>query len=205
MSGTVVKYNDAIFDSYKNVLRELKKVVLEWAYDATEPKNLIIPQDILAISERLPTINGKETIYRAVKLWKTMFHNPNVPLPLPTLKRIIPATHAEWNMITKGGSDTITKLVDDCVLNPPRCHTNYESAGTARCISNLLAFTFKLYHIVSSQQDLSSYYPGLRHWRNANASCAGFKTFLRMIYVNIEQMVNGRAQMCQQIEQNNSR
>ena len=177
INATTIEFKNDIHDSYKKVVNDLKDMALDWAYTThTDATSVIIPDDVLEISEEVSTINGKETLYGALKLWKVMYDDPSI-LPRPVIKRIIPCTHAEWNS-TKGGSDTLTKLVDDCVLKPPRCYTNFESVATLRCISNLCATVFKLYHIVTANPDLSNTYPSLNHFRNANASRLSFKRLL---------------------------
>ena len=108
-------------------------------------------------------INGKETLYRALKLWKVMFSDPSI-LPFPAIKRIIPSSHAHWNA-TKGGSDTETKLVDDCFLKPPRLYTNNESTSFSCTTSNLLAVSLRLYQIISAKDDIYVY-PTMYHYCN---------------------------------------
>ena len=78
----------------------------------------------------MTTVNCKEVLYSSVKLWKRMFDNTSI-LPRPTLSRIIPRSHAKWNT-GKPGSDTITKIVDDCSFIPPKEYTNYESKASGR-------------------------------------------------------------------------
>ena len=109
-----------------------------------------------------------------------MFDDPSI-LPRPALQRIIPTTHAQWNA-TKGGSDTITKLVDDCYIHPPRIYTNFESVAVSRCISILLSTIFKLFQIISAKDDLDTY-PSMENYCNAASHRATFKRILRMIYV----------------------
>ena len=101
-------------------------------------------------------------------------------LPRPALTRIIPSTHAEWNS-TKGGSDTITKIVDDMVLHPPKAHTNFESVAVGRCISILLSTTFKLFQIITAKQDLNKY-STMKNFRNAASHRFTFKKALKIIY-----------------------
>ena len=190
IKSTTIEFEERIHDAYKDVVNEMKNIALLWAYDnTTDVSSIIIPDEVLTISENVKTINGEETLYGALKLWKVMYDNPSI-LPRPVIKRIIPSTHAHWNA-TKGGSDTITKLVDDCVLKPPRCHTNFESVATSRCISNLCAAIFKLYHIITAKPDLAASYPSLSHYRNAASSRLSFKCFLRMLYQIFKRELNG--------------
>ena len=87
-------------------MKDLKDLSLQWAYeDGNSIKEL--PESVIRLSNKVPTINGPDALFTSLKLWKIMFHDTSI-LPRPTLKRIIPATHAYWNS-TKGGSDTIKK------------------------------------------------------------------------------------------------
>ena len=176
ISGTIIEFPQELRDAYGRVIKEIKDIALLWAYGSTS--QVKIPNNVLQISENVSTINGKEALYGALKLWKVMFDDPSI-LPMPTLKRIIPTTHAQWNA-TKGGSDTITKIVDDCVLHPPKNYTNFESVAVGRCISNTLATILKLYQVTSSEEELN--YPSMQHFRNAASHRITYKKMLRMTY-----------------------
>ena len=89
----------------------------------------------------------------------------SLPLPLPSLLRVIPIYCAYWNQV-KGGSDTTTKLMDDCYLYPPRQHTNAQSIAVARCISLLLVFVHRHIQIFSSKKCYADY-ASLGRFRNA--------------------------------------
>ena len=177
ISGTIITYSESLLNAYGKVVEQIKDIALYWAYsDSTE---VVIPDNVLEISESISTINGKEALYGALKLWKAIFDRPSI-LPIPALKRIIPSTHAQWNA-TKGGSDTTTKVVDDCFLRPPIPWTNFESVAVGRCISNLLAFILRLYQLITAKEDLNSY-PSLQHYRNAASHRMTYKKMLRMTY-----------------------
>ena len=185
ISGRIIDYNEDLLNSYGNVIDELKNIALYWAYDTTS-ENVIIPNTVLDIADEIPTINGKESLYGALKLWKTMFDDTSI-LPRPTLQRILPATHAQWNC-KKGGSDTVTKIVDDCFIKPPRQHTNFESVAVGRCISNLHAAVFKLFQICSSKSDINKY-PSMQHYRNAAAQRISYKKYLRRCHAILKEEV----------------
>ena len=125
LNGTVVNYNNSIHQSYGKVVDELKNRALLWAYQSTVE---VIPNQILRVAYNVPLINGKEPFYGTLKLWKTMFGDQTV-LPRPALQQIIPTTHVQWNT-TKGGSDTIIKLVDDCYIHPPKIYTCHSKGTT---------------------------------------------------------------------------
>ena len=131
ISGTAINFDDGTKISYGKVVDDLKKNSLLWAYTMLPACNTVIPNEVIAISEDVKMINGKEALYGSFKLWKAMSLDPGpAVLPYPVLKRILPSSHAEWNT-TKGGSDTVTKIADDCIINPPRQLTNFESTATS--------------------------------------------------------------------------
>ena len=183
VSGTVVRYGNEIHSSYGEVLNELKRIALFYAYDdgTQDIANLVIPREVTNVAEKIPTIGGTETLYGALKPCKVLFDDTSI-LPRPTIRRIIPSTHAKWNK-SKGGSDTITKIVDDCYLHPPRNYTNFESVAVGRCISNLHAATHKLNQIYTSNLDDNSNKQTIEHYRNANSHRLPFKRYLRQIHL----------------------
>ena len=165
ITGTVIEFNNTLHEKYGKVLERLKNIALPWAYSDIDTALIVIPNDVITLSKQMPAINGKETLYGALKLWRKMFSDPSI-LPRPVIKRIIPTTHAQWNA-TKGGSDTVTKLVDDCFVSPPKVYTNFESVAFTRCISNIIASILKLYQTITSKDDLSTAYSTIQHYRNA--------------------------------------
>lgn len=195
INGTIIEYANEIHNNYREVLDELKNIALSWAYSDGDPSLITIPDEVLSISEQVPTINGEETLYGQLKLWKVMFDDPAV-LPMPVITRILPCAHAEWNA-TKGGSDTVTKINDECVLKPPRCYVNLNSMATSRCITNLLVSLFKLYQLTTAKKDIT-FYPSLKHFRNAASSRSSFKTFLRMVYGVCKKEVRGAPQLIEE-------
>ena len=180
ITGTVIEFSNTLHEKYGKVLEKLKNIALPWAYSDIDTALIVIPNDVIALSKQMPAINGKETLYGALKLWRKMFSDTSY-LPRPVLKRIIPATHAQWNA-TKGGSDTVTKLVDDCFVSPPKIYTNFESVAFTRCISNLIASILKLYQTITSKDDISTAYSTIQHYRNAASHRITFKRLLRKIY-----------------------
>ncbi len=180
ISGTVVEFNNQILQSYGEVLKKLKNMTLSWAYDVENTNELVIPDHVLGLSKKIPTINGEETLYGALKLWRTMFADPSI-LPYPILQRILPSYHAQWNA-TKGGSDTVTKLVDDCFAKPPRFYTNFESIAFSRCISILAVAVLKLYHAITARENLDQSYPSIQHARNAASHRLTYKKLLRKLH-----------------------
>ncbi len=180
ISGTIINYNEETRNSYGKVLKKIKEMALDWAYDVEDIAGLKIPDHIVRKSKEIKTINGKETIYGAVKLWLRMFANPSI-LPYPILQRIIPAYHAQWNA-TKGGSDTVTKLMDDCFGKPPRIYTNHESTGFARIFSIYCVAILKLMHVTSAGYNIRLKYISMQHYRNAASHRMTYKKVLWKLY-----------------------
>ena len=137
----------------------------------------MIPEDVIEISREIPHINTKEALYTGIKLWRSIFSDLSI-LPRPTLKRIIPSTHALWNA-TMGGSDAITKITDDCILRPPRLYSNFETIAVSRCISNIFATILKLLQLSTAKKDLD-FYPSMQHYQNAASHRFTFQTLLLM-------------------------
>ena len=204
INGTIVQYPAMLLRRYGKVIEELKNSTLQWAYEQDVTiKN--VPNNVIQLCNNIPTINGKEAFFTSLKLWKAMFNDTSI-LPLPTLKRIIPATHAYWNT-TKGGSDTITKLVDDCFLNPPRNYTNFESTAVSRCITIQLAAVLRLQQISNAKPNLN-FYSSIDHFRNAASHRMSFKKLLRLSYVifkeEAEKLLGNQSSVLQDIQNSNT-
>ena len=189
INATIVDYDPSLLSAYGDVITTLKDEVLFWAYDdTTDASDIVIPQNIVDICVELPNVNCVEALYSTVKLWKRMFHDTDI-LPLPSLQRIIPRSHAKWNA-GKPGSDTITKIVDDCVFTPPKLYTNFESRASGRCFSNLCASILRLFQIASSNhQNFENKYPTLRHYLDAASHRFTYKKVLRILYSNFKEEV----------------
>jgi hypothetical protein len=98
------------------------------------PKVLKVPDHIVSIAETIPTINGTQTLQGTAKIWWRMVRLPN---PFPSFSYFIPAVFAFWNAV-KGGSDTTTKLMDDCIICVPKIYLNTETVT----INYLLSLIF---------------------------------------------------------------
>ena len=159
----VIDFSTELKDAFGDVLKDLKELTLDWAYPelTRQPQVVKIPEEIFKIAEQIPTINGRDTLQGTVNLWLELF---KLPKPFPSFKRFIPGIYAYWNSV-KGGSDTTTKLMDDCFLRPPRAHLNPESASIARLIMLLFTTAHRLYQV--STADPLCNYPSLAHYRNA--------------------------------------
>lgn len=159
----VVDFSTELKDAFGTVLKDLKELTLEWAYPTIvgRPQVVNIPEEIFKISEDIPTINGHETLQGTANLWLAL---SKLPKPYPSFKSFIPGIYAYWNSV-KGGSDTATKLMDDCVLRIPRMHLNPESVSITRLIMLLFVTFHRLFQVHTS--DPQNNYPSLQHYRNA--------------------------------------
>ena len=83
---------------------------LKWAYDNTESKPKLLDQALNTV-----TVTRHE-FDQMFAMWH--FLSNKMTLPIPPVSRIIPLVLAVWNAM-KGGSDTITKLLDSIGLVVP--------------------------------------------------------------------------------------
>ena len=162
------------------MLLDLKQIALEWAYPTgvspTRVEVLPIPEEIANVAETIPNINGFDTLQGTANLWFSM---TKLPKPFPSLQRLIPAIYAFWNAV-KGGSDTTTKLMDDCLIQIPKRHMNTKTVAISRCISLILVLNHRLMQVISCQRDNPDDYPSLVHYRHAaSARLTYHRTLLR--------------------------
>ena len=122
------------------MLKDLYKISLKWAYpvQSLRPQVVKIPENVFEIANTIKTINGHKTLQGTANLFLAM---NKLQKPFPSFNRLIPAIYAYWNNV-KGGSDTTTKLMDDCILRVPKSHLNPETAACNR----LIMLTFVLCH-----------------------------------------------------------
>jgi len=101
---------------------------------------------------------------------------PTICLPIPKTARIVPFNVAAWNTL-KGGSDTITKLIELCQEKiGVRTENNVASAHL------LLYFGVvfhRLYQIVSSSENFDDY-GTIYHWCNAASHQSTFAESLEL-------------------------
>ena len=115
LQSSVINFDKELKENYGKVLEDLKDLALSWAYDETLTAPIKLPENILQIGSSLPQIKDEDALQGSANLW---FSFKSQSLPVPSLRRIIPAVCAYWNAV-KSGSDTTTKLMDDRILYPP--------------------------------------------------------------------------------------
>ena len=172
--STVIDFSSQLKDHFGSVLQDIKNLALSWAYPAltTRPQIVQIPEEIFSIADTIPNINGNEALQGAANLWLAM---SKLPKPFPSFRRLIPGIYAYWNSV-KGGSDTTTKLMDDCILCVPKSHLNTETASQTRLIMLLFVLYHRLNQAFTSDDNYS--YPSLRHYRAAASARCTFHTSL---------------------------
>jgi hypothetical protein len=171
----VISFSFEIKEHFGKVLTDLKDVALDWAYPAFPPgRNAVlkIPEHVSAIADTIPTINGRQCLQGTANLWFAMCQRPK---PFPSVVRILPAIYAFWNVV-KGGSDTATKLMDDCLVQIPKTHMNTETVAISRCLMLVLVQNHRLMQALSADSELN--YPSLLHYRHAASKRQTFHSTL---------------------------
>ena len=185
--SVIIDYTTELKNHFGEVLKVLKTLSLDWAYSTTNEddnsnnnrsnhstnrtsKIIKIPEHIFEIAKDIKTINGRQTLQGTANLWFTL---TRLPKPFPSFLRLIPAIYAFWNAVKKGGSDTTTKLMDDCIIRVPKPHLNAETVAVTRLISILLVLVHRLNQVFTANKD-HSIYPSLYHYRVAASRRATF-------------------------------
>lgn len=169
INSVIIDFSPEIKRHFGTVLKEMKKITLDWLYpdnDEIAPVNrrraqvVQIPDNVFRIAKEVRAINGDEALQGTVNLWRTL---SDIPAPFPSFARLIPAVYAFWNA-TKGGSDTTTKLMDQCNLQLP--HANMETVASTRCLMIVLVLNHRLFQLLSANNNLNAY-SSLFHYRKA--------------------------------------
>lgn len=161
IQSTIIDYCDDLKVAYGSVLQDIYHFALSWAYD----ENPVIPQVATDLATEVKAINSADSLRSTLGLWRAMFLQGSSRLPLPSLTRIIPAVHSYWNSV-KGGSDTSTKLMDDCPIYVPQCAANMESKAVSRIMGLSFVSIHRLRQVFSSKE-LQNHYGSLHHYRTA--------------------------------------
>jgi hypothetical protein len=169
--GVFVKFDSDIKLAYGNVMTPLYNFCLKWAYDNTESKPELLNQVLNTMAVT------RSEFDQMFALWH--FLSNKMTLPIPPVSRIIPLVLAVWNAM-KGGSDTITKLLDSISLVIP-----IESPCTIVDARLFLLFgvaAFRLEQIVSSKASIINNYGGtLWQYRNAASHRFSYKSFMKAL------------------------
>jgi hypothetical protein len=159
----------------------LHRKVYEWAYVQQDSEEFLpdVPDVVFDAfkSQKLKHLKiTKEAFLCFFGVWRSITlsalllmdgQSDNLPmkLPIPQTARIIPFNTSCWN-VEKGGSDTITKLIELC---QERIGIRSENNVA---LARLLLYHGVVYHrlnqILSSEKNLEQY-GTLYHWRNASS------------------------------------
>ena len=142
-----ISFDDKLKEDFGKVLQDIKGFSLDWAYPTEDVRYLTVPKEILDISSGISTINRAQTIQGTANIWHSLV---KLAKPFPSFLRHIPAVYAFWNSV-KGGSDTTTKLMDDCILRIPKLYLNPEAAAVGRILSLLFVLIHRLHQVFSGQ------------------------------------------------------
>ena len=136
-----------------------------------------IPDEVKEITDDIKRINGLECLQGSVNLWNTVFQ---MPLPLPSLHRIIPAIYAYWNAV-KSGSDTTTKLMDGCILRFPKSYQNPITVAVNHIFELMIVLVHRLQQTFFIPDDLDLI-RDLQTMRKNNSAKQTFHECLLRIY-----------------------
>ena len=178
INSVIIDFTTELKRHFGEVLKEMKSFTLDWMYPDQESRNarraevVKIPDRVFKIAKNVASINGDEALQGTANLWKTL---SSLPSPFPSFTRLIPSIYAFWNAV-KGGSDTTTKLMDDCALFMP--FANMETVASARCLMLIVVLLHRLFQIFSANDNLNAY-SSLRAYRRAASKRSTFhKTIL---------------------------
>jgi hypothetical protein len=177
ISGIFIRFDESLKDAWKNVLEDMGRISLSWAYDGTAPDF-----DRTILDPVLSTItlhNKKDAVldFDSFRQWVLLWHGVRFgkALPLPPIARIVPMVISMWNSF-KGGSDSLTKLIWNADYDPPT--DDIQAHAVARLLLLGVTVIHRLRHMATSKSDLNKY-RSLRHYRNAaNKRSTFHKTLL---------------------------
>ena len=187
-----------LLDAYEEILNYLYEKVYKWAYVPSEEDDEtlpLVPESVYKAfdSKKLKHVKmTKEAFLCHFGLWRSVTsaifneRHSTILLPIPKTARIVPFNVAAWNSL-KGGSDTITKLIEIC-----REKIGVRTENNVACARLLLyyAVTFhRCYQILSSAEDLNVY-GTLYHWRNAASHRSTMGDSLELFFETLLKFAN---------------
>jgi hypothetical protein len=178
--GIFVEFTPYHKAMYGFVLEGIYKESLSWLYEPREGEEKYSELQIRSELEALP----RNVPYRAyldhLALWTRLNLTPpeDFIFPLPPCRRIIPTQCAFWNA-SKGGSDSISKLIWHNLYDPPKHFTTPQTVVISRMLLILEVCVHRLLQHMSAKEDLSAYY-SLTDYRNtANKRTSSFRETLK--------------------------
>mmetsp|Transcript_7145 Transcript_7145/g.10465 ORF Transcript_7145/g.10465 Transcript_7145/m.10465 type:complete len:544 (+) Transcript_7145:549-2180(+) len=190
--GVTVSFDDELKSAYGNVLRAIVKFSMSFVYrvgtSTTSYRNTsaagwtldsLDPVDRRCFRRALQSMNIPEDAFvESFKLWKAF---RRLKRPLPRSARIIPLLFSVWNAF-KGGSDTITKIMDSVPFMVPTVSST-KSPAQAKVVGRQLLTLFvpllRLYQIGTAPKDLDEYETLLAWQESASKRCT-FRQILQI-------------------------
>ncbi len=196
--STIIDYSAGLKGKFGKVLNDIKDFSLDWAYPqevigSTRRANklLKVPDRILEFSNYIPTINDPHTLHATANIW---FSLSRLQKPFPSFLRLIPAIYAYWNAV-KGGSDTTSKLMDDCILRIPKLYLNTETCAIARLLSIIFVAIHRLHQLFTANPNLDSTYAScLQNYREASSDRSTYYVSLLSIKEIIDKQIDNAEQ-----------
>ncbi len=162
--STIIDFTQETKESYKVVLDQIMQFSFKFLYESSSSsirrEPVKVPENILALADLVPNINGQEALQGSFNLYHALH---SMKKPFPSFHRLIPAIYAFWNAV-KGGLDTTTKLMDDCAVRVP--HINCETVASTRCIMLVFVAIHRLFQVFTAKKNLN-YYSSLYNYRKA--------------------------------------
>ena len=196
--SSIIDFPKELRASFGKVLSDIKDLTLFWLYDEGSITNGIvtIPDEIKKLAEKVPGINGSETLQGTANIYVAL---SQLPKPFPSFHRFIPAIYAFWNTV-KGGSDTTTMLMDASNVKIPKKYVNTETVAVNRLTMLLLVVIHRLFQITSSNKDLAVYKSLHRYREAANQRFSFDGSIMKMHSIfrrELEKLTNPRTSINQ--------
>lgn len=157
--GIFIQFEKTLKEAYEKTLGTLYDLVLKWAYEGPIP----VDGSNEAIADLLTRALENRKIPRESfdqLLEMSRFLDTKMTLPLPPIARIVPFVCATWNAL-KGGSDTITKLLDSIGFRIPKPQQTPCGIVTGRYFLIFGIAGFRENQIMTSKNSIKEHYGGL--------------------------------------------
>lgn len=176
-----VHFPPTLLSSYEQVVTVLFNRYFAFLYNKNFNENTF---PVAKVQKALEKMNegkkkGDKVTWHAFhtnyQLWRSLnvqLDGRAIKFPLPPMDGFIPCQNAEWNL-SKGPSDTLTKLFDDC--EEAITVRTSQTVAVARFISVLFTAFYRSVQIVDSKDDLSKY-KTLENFRRAANNRTSFKS-----------------------------
>lgn len=191
MLGILVHFDEELLSAYDKVVHFIYENGLAWAYDSLGASSSF-PTDIMEEAIEDPSLSSYNLSVRDVKylhaLWWTLnVKEPNkISFPLPKCVSLLPFQQSFWNNV-KGGSDTLTKLID--FGQEKLGIRTVNNCATARCLLLHVTAFLRSYQMLTAGKELDDY-PTLSHFRNAASHRLGMEGAIELIIQNFQRCIS---------------